>query len=71
MDPGRAPLRIFLAHPLNEITQPTIDLLASCPISGFPTPEDFEASAMPPQDGLRLNHLGHAEQTRPDPRHPY
>ena len=26
MDPGRVPLRVFLAHPLNEITQPTIDL---------------------------------------------
>ena len=23
MDPGRAPLRVFLAHPLNEITQAT------------------------------------------------
>ena len=27
-------------------------------------PEDFEPSAMPPQDGLRLNYLGHAEQVR-------
>jgi hypothetical protein len=35
MDPGRAPLRVFLA------------------------PEGCEASAMPPKDGLRLNHLGH------------
>jgi hypothetical protein len=26
---------------------------------------------MPTKNGLRLNHLGHAEQTRPDPRHPY
>jgi hypothetical protein len=29
MDPGRAPLRIFLAHPLDEITQATIDLRAA------------------------------------------
>ena len=34
-------------------------------------PERCKANAMPPQNGLRLNHLGHAEQTRPDPRHPY
>jgi len=47
MDPGRAPLRVFLA------------------------PEGCEASAMPPKDGLRLNHLGRAEQARPEPGHPY
>ena len=26
---------------------------------------------MPPQDGLRPNHLGHSEQARPEPGHPY
>jgi hypothetical protein len=26
---------------------------------------------MPAKDGLRLNHLGHAEQARPEPGHPY
>ena len=71
MDPGRAPLRVFLAHPLDEITQATIDLRAPCPLSGFPAPESFEARAMPPKDGLRLNHLGRAEQARPEPGHPY
>jgi len=71
MDPGRAPLRVFLAHPLNEITQATIDLRPPCPLSGFPTPEGCEASAMPPKDGLRLNHLGHAKQARPEPGHPH
>jgi len=71
MDPGSAPLRVFLAHPLNEITQATIDLRAPCPISRFPAPEGFEARAMPPQDRLRLNHVGHTEQARPEPRHPY
>src|SRR5260370_36505442 len=40
------------------------------PISGFPAPESFEARAMPSKDGLRLNHLGHAEQARPEPGHP-
>ena len=70
MDPGRAPLRIFLAHSLNEITQVTIDLRPPCPISRFPTPERCKANAMPPQNGLRLNHLGHAEQARPEPGHP-
>jgi hypothetical protein len=36
-----------------------------------PAPESFEARAMPAKDGLRLNHLGHAEQARPEPGHPY
>ena len=71
MDPGRAPLRVFLAYPSNEITQAMIDLGAPCPLAGFPAPESFEATAMPPKDGLRLNHLGHAEQLRPEPGHPY
>jgi hypothetical protein len=35
-----------------------------------PAPESFEARAMPAKDGLRLNHLGHAEQARPEPGHP-
>jgi hypothetical protein len=26
---------------------------------------------MPPKDGLQLNHLGRAEQARPEPGHPY
>ena len=26
---------------------------------------------MPSQDGLRLNHLGRAKRTRPEPGHPY
>jgi hypothetical protein len=64
MDAGRAPLLVFLAHPLDEITQATIDLRPPCPLSGFPAPESFEARAMPPEDGLRLNHLGHPEQAR-------
>ena len=61
MDPGRAPLRVFLAHSLNEIAQATIDLRAPCPFSGFPAPESVEASAMPPQDGFWLNHLSSIE----------
>jgi len=51
MDPGCAPQRVFPAHPPDQITQATIDL-PPYPISGFPTPEDFEASAMPTQNGL-------------------
>jgi len=71
MDPGRAPLRVFLADPLNEIAQATIDLWPPCPTSRFPASESFEASAMPSQNGLRLNHLGHAKQARPEPCYPY
>src|SRR6266513_4504949 len=58
MDPGRAPQRIFLAHPLDEITQATIDLRAPCPLAGFPAPESLPARAMPPKDGLWLNDPG-------------
>src|SRR5260370_28283350 len=71
MDPGCAPLRVFLTHSLNEITQATIDLRPPYSLSGFPTPEGCEARAMPSKDGLRLNHLRHAEQVRPEPGHPY
>jgi len=71
MDSGRAPLRVLLAHPLNEIAQATIDLRSPCPISRFPAPESFETSAMPPQNGFRLNHLGRTKQARPEPCHPY
>jgi hypothetical protein len=49
----------------------SINLRPPCPISRFPTPEDFEASAMPPQDSLRLNYLDHSEQVRPELGHPY
>jgi hypothetical protein len=58
MDPGCAPQRVFSAHPLDQIPQATIDLWPPYPISGFPTPERFKTSAMPPQDGLRLDQLG-------------
>ena len=71
MDPGRAPQPVFLAYPLDEITQPTIDLRAPRPLSGFPAPESFEALAMPPKDRLRLNHLSHTKQARPELGHPY
>ena len=47
MDSRRAPLRVFLAHPLDQITQAVIDLRAPCPLPGFPAPESFEARAMP------------------------
>ena len=71
MDSGRAPLRVFLAHSLDEIAQATIDLRASYPLSRFPAPESFEASTMRPKDSLRLDHLGHAKQAGPEPCHPY
>jgi hypothetical protein len=36
----------------------------------FPTPKHFEASAMPTQDGLRLNHLRRIKKARLKPGHP-
>ena len=56
-----------LPVPLDKITQTTIDPRPPCPVGGFPAPEHFEASAMPSYDGLRLNHLGHPQQARPEP----
>jgi len=58
MDPGCAPQRVFSAHPLDQIPQATIDLWPPYPISGFPTPERFKTSAMPPQDGLPVGPAG-------------
>jgi hypothetical protein len=71
MDPGCAPQRVFPTHPLDQITQATIDLRPPCPILGFPTPEHFEASAMPTQNGLRLHHLDRTNEARPEPGHQY
>src|SRR5262249_23513752 len=71
MNSGCAPQWVFSAHPLDQITQAAIDLWPPYPISGFPTPESFKASAMPPQDGLRLNDLGRTKKARPEPGHPY
>src|SRR5439155_22767046 len=59
------PLWVFLAHPSDEITQATIDLWPPRPLSRLPAPERFPARAMPPEDSLRLNDLGRAEQARP------
>src|SRR5208282_2317174 len=71
MDPRRSPQRVFPAYPLDQITQATINSRPSCPISRFPTPKGFKASAMPPQDSFRLNYLGQIKQIGPNPRHPY
>ena len=71
MDSGCTPQRVFPAHPLDQITQATIDLRPPCPILGFPTPEHFEASAMPTQNGLRLHHLDRTNEARPEPGHQY
>jgi hypothetical protein len=71
MDPGCAPQRVFPAHPADQIPQGAIDLWPPCPISGFPAPEHFETSAMPSQDGLRLNHLSRINKARPELSHPH
>jgi hypothetical protein len=69
MDSRCAPQWVFPAHPLDKIPQAAIDLWPPYPVSGLTTPEHFEASAMPPQDGLRLNYLSHGQQARPEPGH--
>src|SRR4029450_6693213 len=71
MDPGCTPQRVFPAHPPDQITQAAINLRPPCPLSRFPTPEDFEASTMPTQNGLRLHHLDRTNKARPEPGHPY
>ena len=55
----------------SERIEANFDAERKDPLSGFPAPEGFEARAMPTKNGLRLNHLGHAEQARPEPDHPY
>jgi hypothetical protein len=37
----------------------------------LPTPKHFETSAMPTQDGLRLNYLHRTQKARPNSGHPY
>jgi hypothetical protein len=58
-------------HPPDQISQATINPRPPCPITRFPTPKHFETSAMPTQDGLRLNHLHRTKKVRPEPGHPY
>ena len=65
------PTARFPCSPPDQIPQAAIDLWPPCPISGFPTPEHFETSAMPSQDGLRLHHLSRINKARPEPGHPY
>jgi hypothetical protein len=71
MDPGRSPQQVFLAHPSDEIAYLMIDLRPPCPISGFPTPEDFETSPMPPQDSFRPSYLGQIAQIGLNPGDPH
>jgi len=59
MDPGRAPLRVFPADPLDEISQATIDLRAPCPLLGFPAPEKLSS----PRDATE----GSSPAERPGP----
>jgi hypothetical protein len=56
------PTAVFPTHPINEITQTTIGLWAPYPFSGLPAPESLLKPHMPPKNGLRLNHLGDAEE---------
>jgi len=70
MDPGCAPKWVFSTHPPDQIAQATIDPWPPCPMTRFPTPKHFEASAMPTQDRLRLNHLHRTKKARPNPGHP-
>src|SRR6478672_6132553 len=70
VDPGCTPKWVFPAHPPDQISQVTINPLPPCPLTRFPTPKHFETSAMPTQDGLRLNHLHRTKKARPKPGHP-
>jgi hypothetical protein len=70
MDPGCAPKWVFPAHPPDQISQATINPRPPCPLTRFQTPKHFEASAMPTQDGLRLDDLHRTKKARPKPRHP-
>src|SRR5919106_17045 len=71
MNPGCTPQRVFPTDPPDQITQVAINPWSPCPVTRFPTPKHLETSAMPPQDGLRLNHLHRTKQARPKPGDPY
>ena len=71
MDSRRTPQRVFLAHPLDQITQAVMDYRPALPYFGISNAKTFEAGAVPSQDGLRLHHLGQIEQIGPNPRDPY
>ena len=71
MNPGCAPKWVFPTHPPDQTAQATINPWPPCPMTRLPTPKYFEPSAMPTQDGLRLNHLHRIKKARPKPRHPY
>jgi hypothetical protein len=45
--------------------------LAALPYDAISNAKAFEASAMPTQDGLRLNHLHRTKKVWPNPGHPY
>lgn len=68
---GRLEKWVFPAHPLDQISQATVNLRPPYPIARFPAPEHFESSAVPPQNRIRLNHLDRTKQARPEPGHPY
>src|SRR6476646_7630252 len=57
MNPGCAPKWVLTTYPPDQISNATINPRPSCPITRLPTPKHFETSAMPTQDGLRLNYL--------------
>ena len=71
MDPRCSPLRVFLAHPSDEIAQLSIDLRPPCWLPRFPTPECRETRTMPAKDGLRLNDMRRTEQAWLEPGQPH
>src|SRR5262245_29558807 len=70
VNPGGAPQRILLAHPLNEFAQAAIDPWSPRPPPRFPSPKGPEARTMPTQDRLGLNHVGRAKKAGPNPYQP-
>jgi hypothetical protein len=70
MDPGCSPLRVLAARPSDQVTRAPIDPGPLCPLPRFPAPERREARAVPPQNGIGLNHLSCTEQAWPKPGHP-
>src|SRR5262245_3063708 len=54
MEAGCSPLRVFPAHPSDEVTQAPIDPGSPCPVPRFPPPERLKARTVPPKNGLWL-----------------
>src|SRR5512132_2687748 len=71
MDARSAPQWVLLAHPSDQFAQFTANSGPPWPTARFPAPIGPKPGSMPPQDRVRPNDAGQAEQAWPEKSHPY